>query len=149
MSLGIFKKAFNSTQVSDLTAYFSTLFPQKTYKEYSVLVTQNSGTSISVDVLVDDFNGGITVSRSSDGIYFFTSAIGSIFDVNKTSYFVTNNGTYSLNSPYFKTYFKISRESGVNIKLETFILSSNNPNPNGGYSDTLMFKVPLTIKVYN
>jgi len=148
MSLGIFKKAFNSTQISDLTAYFSTLFPQKKYREFTALITQSSTATPSLVVLEDDFNGGITVSRNSAGVYSLTSSIGSIFNQNKTSFFITNNGTYDVTtSPYSKVNVKISWLSTTRIKLETFLVNTNVPN--GIASDALIFKTPLTIRVYN
>lgn len=147
MSLGIFKKAFNSTQISDLTAYFSTLFPQKTYKEYSILMTQASTSAPTANVLVDDFGGSITLSRNATGVYYITSPT-SVFVENKTSFSITNNGTYSVSSsPYNKVSMKISYLSTTQIKLETFLVNTNVPN--GIASDALLYKTPLTIKVYN
>ena len=147
MSLGIFKKAFNSTQISDLTAYFSTLFPQKTYKEYSILITQASTSAPTANVLVDDFDGNLTLSRNTTGVYYITSPT-SIFVENKTSFSITNNGTYDVTaSPYSKVSMKISYLSTTQIKLETFLVNTNVPN--GIVSDALLYKAPLTIKVYN
>jgi hypothetical protein len=147
MSLGIFKKAFNSTQISDLTAYFSTLFPQKTYKEYSVLITQASTSAPTVNSLVDDFDGNLVLSRSSTGVYYITSPTA-IFVQNKTSFFITNNGTYSTASPaYSKVYMKASWLSTTQIKLETFLVNAFNTN--GIEYDDILYKTPLTIKVYN
>jgi hypothetical protein len=147
MSLGIFKKAFNSTQISDLTAYFSTLFPQKTYKEYSVLITQASTSAPTANVLVDDFDGNLVLSRSSTGVYYITSPTA-IFVQNKTSFFITNNGTYDVTtSPYNKVNVKMSWLSTTQIKLETFLVNTNVPN--GIVYDDVLYKTPLTIKVYN
>lgn len=149
MSLGIFKKAFNSTQISDLTAYFSTLFPQKKYREFTALITQDTeGATPSLIILEDDFNGGITVSRDSAGIYSFTSSVGNIFSESKTYYSIFNNNSYLVISPYTKSILKMSVYSGTVIRLETFLLNIYQPQ-NGAYSDSIMYKTPLTIRVYN
>lgn len=146
MSLGIFKKAFNSTQISDLTAYFSTLFPQKTYREYSVLITQSGTSAPTVNVLVDDFDGSFLLSRVSTGVYRITSP-NSYFVTDKTSFFITENGVYNVTqSPFIKIHHKVSLESSSQIKIEVFGISSSSPD---GYVVDGMSYVPLTIKVYN
>lgn len=146
MSLGIFKKAFNSTQISDLTAYFSTLFPQKTYREYSVLMSQTGTAAPTVSVLVDDFDGNFTLSRSSTGVYYITSPTN-VFTQNKTSFSITDNGTYNVSSsPYPKVHHSISWTSLTQIKVEVFL--STEFVPNGAYYDGMFF-TPITIKVYN
>lgn len=147
MSLGIFKKAFNSTQISDLTAYFSTLFPQKTYREYSILITQSGTSAPTAVLLVNDFGGSLSLSRNATGVYYITSLTGA-FDFSKTSFSITNNGTYTVTpSPYNKTNFKVSWLSTSRIKIETFLINSNVPN--GIVSDGLLYGTPVTIKVYN
>jgi hypothetical protein len=152
MSLGIFKKAFNSTQISDLTAYFSTLFPQKKYREFTALITQDSvGATPSLIILEDDFNGGITASINSTGIYSLTSTVGNIFNQNKTYFSIFNNNAYSVTSPYTKSILKISVFSVTVIRIETFLINEfSSPSPfNGIRSDGIMYKTPLTIRVYN
>jgi hypothetical protein len=151
MSLGIFKKAFNSTQISDLTAYFSTLFPQKKYREFTALITQSSTNTPSLVILEDDFNGGITVSRNSTGVYSLTSTVGSIFIENKTYFSIFNNNSYIVVSTYTKSILKMSVFSNTVIRIETFLINEfSSPSPfNGIYSDGIMYKTPLTIRVYN
>jgi hypothetical protein len=153
MSLGIFKKAFNSTQISDLTAYFSTLFPQKKYREFTALITQSSINTPSLIILEDDFNGGITVSRDSAGVYLLTSSVGNIFNENKTYFSIFNNNSYLVTSPYTKSILKMSVSSVTIIRIETFLINEYflpSPSPfNGTYSDSIMYKTPLTIRVYN
>ena len=151
MSLGIFKKAFNSTQISDLTAYFSTLFPQKKYREFTALITQVSTNTPSLVILEDDFNGGITVSRNSTGVYSLTSTVGSIFIENKTYFSIFNNNSYIVVSTYTKSILKMSVLSNTVIRIETFLINEfSSPSPfNGIYSDGIMYKTPLTIRVYN
>ncbi len=146
MSLGIFKKAFNSTQISDLTAYFSTLFPQKNYKEYSVLITQSGTSAPTVNVLVDDFNGSLSIGYVDIGQYRITSPTP-IFNANKTFTSITQNGTYNVASPYTKTFFRIYWNSTTIIDLRTIL--TNSSNPDGTLSNNLFVLTPLTIKVYN
>ncbi len=58
------------------------------------------------------------------------------------------NGTYDVTAPaYSKVSMKISYLSTTQIKLETFLVNAFNPN--GIVSDSLLYKAPLTIKVYN
>jgi hypothetical protein len=133
MSLGIFKKAFNSTQISDLTAYFSTIFLKKNYMEYVALIGQEGSDAPSATVITDDFNGAISFSRGASGEYLINNSLDN-FLLNKTVYYITmNNGV--------NVFFEMGWNNTNALNLKSYF--------NGNLDDNLMYKVPLTIRVYN
>mgnify|MGYP003337692491 FL=1 len=74
--LGIFKKAFNSSQLADLLAAFTNnlagTYVAKNYKEYIGVVVQSGGTKPTIVTILNDFSVAPSTTYNGTGDYYFT-----------------------------------------------------------------------------
>lgn len=106
-----------------------------TYKVYTALLTQ-SGTAAPVAIILENTLGAtITWTRQSTGIYWGTASLG-VLTTNKTTVTLVNGSV----GPYIVGGF-----SSSTTRIEIASISSSG----GSLVDTIIWKAPIEIRVYN
>jgi energy-converting hydrogenase Eha subunit A len=118
--------------------------PTVSYKLYSALLTQ-TGTAAPVVTVVTNTLGTVTIVRDNPGRYSVTTS--GLFTTNKT---VISINTITTTAGLYGGYAGISDSGSTNVFYidTTKVIGSGGGIPGTG-TDTVLFRTPLEIKVYN
>ena len=129
----MFKSIFSKNQIDSLNAFYNSKSSvNATYSEYTALLSDGLGLLPSVNVIYNNLGKIVTFSRVSSGAYNLTTT-DNFFEEFKTVFSITNNQQPAV------TYI-IGRLDGNTIRISTYF--------NGVISDDLMWRTPVTIRVY-
>ena len=129
----MFKSIFSKNQIDTLNACYNSKTNQLSlYGEFVALLSDGNDLQPSINVIYNNLGKIVTFSRVSSGAYNLTTT-DNFFEEFKTVFSITNNQQPGV------TYV-IGRLDGNTIRISTYF--------NGVISDDLLWRTPVTIRVY-